>query len=81
MTIIADQFTFLVRVGRCLYVFSQDWVSSLMNYRRLIMGGIFIFTVLDLKEGLIGLLKLKKIRGSPITEGKNGSDTKMNIAW
>jgi len=78
MTIIGGPTHFLGPVlGAAFYVVSQDWVSSLTNYWMFIMGGIFIFTVLYLKEGLIGLLKLEKIRGSRVAEGKNGSDIKI----
>jgi branched-chain amino acid transport system permease protein len=78
MTIIGGPTYFLGPVlGAAFYVVSQDWVSSLTSYWMFIMGGIFIFTVLYLKEGLIGLLKLKNIRGSRVTEGKNGNDSKI----
>ena len=71
MTIIGGSGHFLGPVlGAAFYVIFQDWISSLTNYWMIIMGGIFIFTVLYLKGGLISLSQIEKIRGSRVTEGK-----------
>jgi branched-chain amino acid transport system permease protein len=75
MTIIGGPNHFLGPVlGAAFYVVFQDWISSLTRYWMFLMGGIFIVTVLYLKGGLIGLLKLKGSRGPAVTGDKNGSD-------
>jgi branched-chain amino acid transport system permease protein len=62
MTIIGGPNHFFGPVlGAAFYVVFQDWVSSLTLYWMFIMGGIFIVTVLYLKEGLIGLLRPRRI--------------------
>jgi branched-chain amino acid transport system permease protein len=62
MTIIGGPNHFFGPVlGAAFYVVFQDWVSSLTLYWMFIMGGIFIVTVLYLKEGLVGLLRPKRI--------------------
>jgi branched-chain amino acid transport system permease protein len=62
MTIIGGPNQFFGPVlGAAFYVVFQDWVSSLTLYWMFIMGGIFIVTVLYLKEGLIGLLRPRRV--------------------
>jgi branched-chain amino acid transport system permease protein len=64
MTVIGGPNYFLgPALGAAFYVVFQDWISSLTVYWMFIMGGIFIVTVLYLKEGLMGLFKLERIRG------------------
>ena len=64
-------------MGAAFYVVFQDWISSLTRYWMFLMGGIFIVTVLYLKEGLVGLLKLKGLRRPAVAGDKNGSDIKI----
>jgi branched-chain amino acid transport system permease protein len=75
MTVIGGPTYFFGPVlGAAFYVVFQDWVSSLTTYWMFLMGGIFIFTVLYLKEGLIGLLQFRG--GIKAAEEKHGSDIK-----
>ena len=78
MTIIGGPNYFLGPVlGAAFYVVFQDWISSLTRYWMFLMGGIFIVTGLYLKEGLVGLLKLKGLRRPAVAGDKNGSDIKI----
>lgn len=62
-------------VGAAFYIMFQDWISSMTYYWMLIMGGVFIFIVLYLQGGLIGLLDLERLRNLLIRE-KNEGDIK-----
>jgi branched-chain amino acid transport system permease protein len=63
MTIIGGSGHFFGPIlGAAFYIVFQDWISSMTYYWMLIMGGVFILTVLYLQGGLISLFDLKKLR-------------------
>lgn len=72
MTIVGGSGHFLGPVlGAAFYVLFQDWVSSLTHYWMLIMGSVFIVTVMYLEGGLISLIKLERIWRRPHRENKS----------
>ncbi len=63
MTVIGGPGSFFGPIlGAGFYVLFQDWISSLTSYWMLLMGAIFILIVLYLEGGLLGLLRLDRIR-------------------
>jgi branched-chain amino acid transport system permease protein len=63
MTIIGGSGHFFGPIlGAAFYIMFQDWISSVTYYWMLIMGGVFILTVLYLQGGLISLFDLEKLR-------------------